>query len=347
MRSVLHCKHLLALLGLLLLHVVPTVSLAEMVVSDESDGAFHPGGSQTIKLNDVAPDGVFNFTTIHIPAGATITFVPNSLNTPVFFAASGDVLIEGTINVSAGPGGWDGGAPSSSAAGSPGFGPSPGQGGPVTVDQGNGGGGGGMATAGLTATSRTGSNPAPGGPAISRPQLVPNQTGGGGSGGGGGGGRLFFGVPITGGGGGRGGGGLQISTPGNLTVSGSLISNGAHGGYAFANIFAHGGPGGGGAGGNIELYANLLTIADTATLEARGGAGGGVSTEPVSQDPYYYSSGANGGRGYVFLGAHQRSIDSAATIDAIVVPEPGTVVMLLGGGLMALLACAARKRRPH
>lgn len=66
------------------------VALAEMVVSDGSDGAFHPLGSQTINLEDVAPDGIFNFTTIHIPEGATITFLHNNLNTPVFFAATGD-----------------------------------------------------------------------------------------------------------------------------------------------------------------------------------------------------------------------------------------------------------------
>lgn len=214
----------------------------------------------------------------------------------------------------------------------------------MTVDQGNGGGGGGMATDGLTATSRTGSNPGAGGEAISRPDLVPNQTGGGGSGGGGGGGRLFFGVDITGGKGGGGGGGLQISTLGDLTVSGSLVANGAHGAWAFANVFAHGGPGGGGSGGNIELYADSLAVAGSALLDARGGAGGGLSTEPVPWDPYLYSSGANGGEGYVLVSANQLSIDPAATINATLVPEPGTLV-LLATGVLILLGYARRRRR--
>jgi len=158
-----------------------------------------------------------------------------------------------------------------------------------------------MATTGGTATSRTGSNPGAGGVIIPRPVLVPGRTGGGGSGGGGGGGRLFYGVDITGGPGGGGGGALQISTPGQLTLSGSLVANGGHGGWAFANAFAHGGPGGGGAGGQIELFASQFIITTNATIQLRGGAGGGLSTEPVPNNPFYYSSGANGGSGYVYL----------------------------------------------
>lgn len=112
--------------------LVPLLALLEpdrlgaaMVQSDGSDGPFHPTGSQRLVLNDVAPDGVFNFTTIHVPTNVTITFQRNNLNTPVFFAATGDVTIEGTINVSgddfgpgSGPGGWSGGAASPNAAGS-------------------------------------------------------------------------------------------------------------------------------------------------------------------------------------------------------------------------------------
>ena len=70
-----------------------------------------------------------------------------------------------------------------------------------------------MAADGGTATSRTGANPGLGGKKTYRPVLVPAQTGGGGSGGGG-------------------GGALQISTPGQLTLSGSLVANGGHGGWS-------------------------------------------------------------------------------------------------------------------
>ena len=173
-----------------------------------------------------------------------------------------------------------------------------------------------MGTAGLIATSRTGSSPGAPGPAVARPELLSSQDGTAGSGGGGGGGRLYFGVDITGGDGG-GGGGLQISTPGTLTLAGKLIANGGHGAWAFANVFAHGGPGGGGSGGNIELYAQDIIISGTPLIEARGGAGGGLSTEPVSRDPFLYSSGANGGMGYLYLGANRILNGAAVTIDAV------------------------------
>jgi hypothetical protein len=300
---------------------------ATMVVSDGSDGPFNPASSQTIILDNVAPDGIFNFTTIFIPQGVTIRFQRNAGNTPVYFAATGDVVINGLIDVSGtnfsrtgGPGGGDGGNGSRNAAGTAGFGPSPGQGGPVTVNQGNAGGGGGMATPGLTATSRTGTSPAPGGPAVEFPEPFA-----GGSGGGGGGGRLFFGVDISGGDGGGGGGALQISTPADMTINGSILSNGAHGGWAFANVFAHGGPGGGGSGGNIDLYANGINILGSAVIRAVGGAGGGLSTEPVSWDPYRYSSGANGGQGYLRMNANSVYIDSQSTIEAVIATVPGNI----------------------
>ncbi|MBP7934594.1 MAG: hypothetical protein KA354_08090 [Phycisphaerae bacterium] len=306
------------------LAAVPAV-VASGIVSDGSDGPFTPTGNQKIVLNDLAPDGVFNFTTIRIPPNVRISFEPNDLNTPVFFAATGDVLIEGTIDVSGfgitgGPGGWDGGPLGKNSAGQMGTGPAPGMGGPPPAGQGNGGGGGGMATPGRRATSRTGTNPAAGGRAVPRPRLVPSQQGGGGSGGGGGGGRLLFGVDIPGGDGGGGAGGLQISTPARLSLTGKLLANGSHGGVAFANVFAHGGPGGGGAGGNIELHAGMIVFGETAQIRAIGGAGGGLSTEPVAWDPFYYSSGANGGQGYLLLASENVSIDAEATVDAIIVP---------------------------
>jgi len=346
MNARLNRRHLSTLIVPWVVGALVSLSAADMVVSDGSDGEFHPLGSRTIVLNDVAPDGVFHFTTIHIPQNVTIRFVPNDVNTPVFFAATGAVLIEGTIDISganfsrsAGPGGGRGGLASANSAGFAGFGLSPGLGGPPPAGQGNGGGGGGMATAGLMATSRTGWNPAAGGPAIPHPALMPGQAGGGGSGGGGGGGRLFYGVDIPGGGGGGGAGGLQISTPGDIIISGSLRANGGHGAWSFSNIFAHGGPGGGGSGGNFELYGDTIDVTEIATIDARGGAGGGLSMETVPYDPYYYSSGANGGEGYLFVDAGLISIDAAATINATVIPEPATL------SLIALGVCAVLRRR--
>jgi len=68
------------------------------------------------------PNGIFNCTTITVASNVTLTFVPNSLNTPVYLLAQGDIVINGIIDVSgqngqtnggyslAGPGGFEGGA---------------------------------------------------------------------------------------------------------------------------------------------------------------------------------------------------------------------------------------------
>lgn len=84
-----------------------------------SDGSY---GALTITNNTVLPvptNGVFHCTTITIGSGATLSFTPNELNTPVYLLAQGGVLIEGTIDVSGqnwnaggrgGPGGFAGGA---------------------------------------------------------------------------------------------------------------------------------------------------------------------------------------------------------------------------------------------
>src|SRR5437870_11080266 len=70
------------------------------------DGAFSPAASQTIQVPE---SGVFNFTTINIPAGVTITYTRNSKNTPVTILASGDITIAGTISVAGGGGLTNGG----------------------------------------------------------------------------------------------------------------------------------------------------------------------------------------------------------------------------------------------
>ena len=64
--------------------------------STGADGAFAPASNQTIQ----APaGGVFNYTTINIPAGVTVTFTRNAQNTPVTILASGNVTIAGSIVV--------------------------------------------------------------------------------------------------------------------------------------------------------------------------------------------------------------------------------------------------------
>ena len=97
--------------------------------STGADGAFNPVVDTEIVL---PPDGIFNYTTVNIPAGVTVTFKKNQVNTPVTWLATGDVTIDGKVILSgtsspdvgaagdgavgddglpglAGPGGFDGG----------------------------------------------------------------------------------------------------------------------------------------------------------------------------------------------------------------------------------------------
>lgn len=167
-----------------------------------------------------------------------------------------------------------------------GTGPSPGQPGPTPTHEGVkvygvAGGAGGMATEGLVATLYT--SGVPGSAAV--PFADPFA---GGSGGGGGSGWYFFGVQLGGGPGGGGGGAIHISTPGNITVSGDILALGANGGWAFTNIGGTGGPAGGGSGGNIRLSGDAVTFLDSALVDATGGYGGGLSTQPYTLDPAVY-----------------------------------------------------------
>ena len=73
--------------------------LAAPVISDGSDGPFNPIGP--LFTVDLPSDGIFNFTTINIPEGVTVKFNRNAANTPVYFAATDDVIINGVIDVTA------------------------------------------------------------------------------------------------------------------------------------------------------------------------------------------------------------------------------------------------------
>ena len=87
-----------------------------------SDGSLGPTNITADTTLAVPPNGIFNYTTITIAAGKTLSFTRNALNTPVYLLAQGDVIINGTISVNgqpgtvgfggaSGPGGFDGGKP--------------------------------------------------------------------------------------------------------------------------------------------------------------------------------------------------------------------------------------------
>src|SRR6266550_4350883 len=65
--------------------------------STGADGALNMTTNTTL---DLPPNGIFNFTTINVASGATLSFNRNIFNTPAYLLATGDVIIDGTIDVS-------------------------------------------------------------------------------------------------------------------------------------------------------------------------------------------------------------------------------------------------------
>src|SRR5437899_2949338 len=116
---------------------------------------FDSGSTGTVALvvgpgltvtNDLPPDGKLHYTTITVGSNATLRFRKNALNTPVYLLAKGDVVIDGTIDVSGsgtGTNAYVGGAPGPGgfAGGEPGIMEQPGP--PATISPGTGLGPGG------------------------------------------------------------------------------------------------------------------------------------------------------------------------------------------------------------
>jgi hypothetical protein len=83
--------------------------------SNGNDGAFNPTTNTVINMAD-HPDGIYQYTSVNIPSGVTVTFIPNANNSPVTWLVQSNVVINGTVNLSGqdigagGPGGWAGGS---------------------------------------------------------------------------------------------------------------------------------------------------------------------------------------------------------------------------------------------
>ncbi len=223
--------------------------------SDGSDGALDlsgtPGGTTVTFVPTNYPGdqhalGIYNFTYINIPNGVTVRLSALHLPGPVYWLASGDVLINGTLDLS----------------GANGYGQNLAIGGRIRqVDAGAGGFPGGMgANSAVATTASPGDGPGGGTPGgisavgtnTSNSFLVPLI---GGSGGAGyynsGGDPLYFG-----GGGGAGGGAILIASSTSITINGQIDVQGGSSGEGY----------GYGASGSIHLVTN--TIAGSGFLNA-------------------------------------------------------------------------------
>lgn len=180
------------------------------------------------------PDGVLHYTTITVASGAKLTFTPNDLNTPVYLLAKGDVVIDGTIDVSGaagtpvlggvgGPGGFAGGNGGNQEL-LPGDGHGPG-----------GGKGGNQGGSGAYNVDTLGDNGH--GTAYGSPLLVPLVGGSGG------------GASYSGGGGG-GGGAILVASNTRILLGGGIAAKGGNGSpYGTYTV---------GSGGAIRLLTPVI-----------------------------------------------------------------------------------------
>jgi hypothetical protein len=320
--------------------------------STGADGAFNPTVNTTVPL---PPSGIFNYTSVSIPAGVTVTFQRNTTNTPVVILASGNVTIAGTLSVSGGT------APGVGAAGdgSPGDDGTPGRGGPGGFDGGRGG------RAGVN-FAYAGSGLGPGGGRPGWGQVPPGDqcvngagwniggTGGGFGGaapastrgtttcsafggytytqqpggtaygsdlllpliGGSGGGGGGGGLSFNGSGGGGGGGAILIAASGTINITGALLANGGAGGTIAGG--GSGAAGGGGAGGAIRIIAT--TLAGNGAVSATGGAAGPHGSG-LTGSVHTATAGANGRVRFEYDNLSR----TAAATPGATTGDPGTV----------------------
>jgi len=315
------------------LSLVPTAVSAFDSGSTGADGAFNPTVNTTLQ---VPPDGIFNFTSVDIPAGVTVGFASNASNTPVTILASGDVNIAGTLHVNGawgtnagasgdgnigddgipgkaalgGYAGGQGGAPGVNF-GQRGLGPGGGKGAHIVYTHWRGsyyplgGGGGGFGSVGARSVGSASSTYIAGGLSYGASILLPLV---GGSGGGGG----HSGTAFHGAGGGAGGGAILIAATGTLRVTGAIRANGGNGGGSDGS--GSGGTGGGGSGGAIRLVATQME--GDGPIQATGGSGG--------HHPTGTSIGGSGGDGRIRLEA-EAITRTAATSPAYSFGQPSTV----------------------
>ncbi|MCF6249824.1 MAG: hypothetical protein L3J75_00950 [Methylococcaceae bacterium] len=257
-----------------------------------SDGSFGPvdaslGGITTI---DLPPDGIIHATTINIARGNTLKFNHNALNTPVYLLATGDIVINGSINISGthgnttnrgqgGPGGFDGGLPSDPPGA--GFGPGAGLGGDSSS----------LNIAGNAGHKTNGGLNTYDGKAYGSDLLIPII-------GGSGGGAIraidsFGNIVFCGGGGG--GGAIVISSNTRIVFGGirgfTIISAGA--GFPASCGISLNPLAGAGSGGAIRLVAPVITGGVSLNVGAGSIASGRIRVDAIDRSQASLTAGNN------------------------------------------------------
>jgi hypothetical protein len=212
--------------------------------SNGSDGAFNPAANTVINMAD-HPNGIYQYTSVNISIGVTVTFIPNANNTPVVWLVQSNVVINGSVDVSGqtanvyqgglgGPGGYRGG-----------------NGGTLASDgQGPGGGTTGVRTNGWLVG--TGGSYGDGASFYGNQFMIPLLGGSGGAG------------ETGGSAGGGGGGAILVAASGGVVLQGTVLARGGNGDHDGAGV------GGGGSGGAVRLVATH--ISGNGTCDTVGGS---------------------------------------------------------------------------
>lgn len=271
---------------------------------------------------DVDGDNVYHFTTINIPANVTVKLTAPRLNyAPVWWLASGAVMIDGTLDLSGDPG-HGGGVAATRTISLPGPGGYPGGvGGSGDAGFTRGFGPGGAVSPGFGGSYATVGNFSPVSLLYGNLFILPLIGGSGGAGNGA--------VGQYGGGGGAGGGAILIASSISIRVNGSIRS---HGGDAGLVPAGNNHPGGAGSGGAIRLLAPVLQ--GSGSLSVAGGAAqpgygttGGFGRIRLEAFRYESLPATNGSFRAVtlspqaiFLPAHGVQSVRVSTVDGVAVP---------------------------
>ncbi len=304
--------------------------------SNGSDGALdlsaYSGMNTNIVINMAdRPTGIYNYTSVTIPTGVTVSFIPNANNTPVTWLVQSNCTISGTVDVSGqkainggalgGPGGYSGG--NSGTAATSGGGPGGGGISPTTSGY---GGNASYGTVGNNSCASEGGIPGE----IYGNDFVVQLLGGSGGGG------SFYGFGRGGGGGG--GGAILIAASNTITIQGGIRASGGWPWFELATF----GRGGAGSGGAVRLVGT--TIAGSGYINVNGGQSWcGLSGQGrVRLDAYTYSftgiidgTFSHGSQFEVLPVAGQGAQLTIASVAGVAVTPPPTGVLATPDAVIA------------